>query len=162
MDHCAWWKGLRRHLDEMRGCRVGTNYRIWLGKQCYKLNCHSSKKSRKFFRSGQVAALKIILSGENIFKGCCNSDVTLSPHDGRDGPEFWISCQWLKLLRKASHWQLIQNPAPSTIVWRQCDIRRLKSWWWLSCLFPQPNQNHHYLCIFLGKVGNFEWINEWD
>ena len=77
MDHCAWWKGLRRHLDEMRGCRVGTNYRIWLGKQCYKLNCHSSKKVANFFRSGQVTALKIILSGENIFKGCCNTDVMM-------------------------------------------------------------------------------------
>ena len=69
MDHCAWWKGLRRHLDEMRGCRVGTNYRIWLGKQCYKLNCHSSKKVANFFRSGQVTALKIILSGEKYFQG---------------------------------------------------------------------------------------------
>ena len=31
--------------------------------------------------------------------------------------------QWLNLLRKASHWQLIQNLAPSTIVWSQCDIQ---------------------------------------
>ena len=133
MDHCAWWKGLRRHLDEMRGCRVGTNYRIWLGKQCYKLNCHSSKKSRKFFRSGQVAALKIILSGENIFKGCCNTEVMM-------------------------------------VVYHS----------WLSCLFPQPNQNHHnlgtihlrhrqiftifdpypppvgsFLLLFVGKFGQF-------
>ena len=52
---------------------------------------------------------------ENIYS---YSDVTLTPHD-----EFWISYQWLILLRKASHWQLIQNLAPSTIVWRQCDIR---------------------------------------
>ena len=80
MDHCAWWKGLRRHLDEMRGCRVGTNYRIWLGKQCYKLNCHSSKKVANFFRSWQVTALNIILSRENIFKGCCNTEVMMVVH----------------------------------------------------------------------------------
>jgi hypothetical protein len=28
-----------------------------------------------------------------------------------------------KLLRKSGRLQLIQNSAPSTIVWRQCDIR---------------------------------------
>ena len=40
-----------------------------------------------------------------------------------DGAEFWITCKRLKLLRKAGRLQLIQNSAPSTIVWRQCDIR---------------------------------------
>ena len=44
-------------------------------------------------------------------------------HTVVDGAEFWIISQWLRLLRKASHWQLIQNSAPSTIMWRQCDIR---------------------------------------
>ena len=44
-------------------------------------------------------------------------------HKMVDGAKFWVSCQQLKLLRKASHWQLIQNLAPSTIVWRPCDIR---------------------------------------
>ena len=44
-------------------------------------------------------------------------------HTMVDGAEFWIICQRLKLLRKASHWRLIQNLAPSTIGWRQCDIR---------------------------------------
>ena len=39
-----------------------------------------------------------------------------------DGAEFWITCKWLKLLRKAGCLQLIQNSAPSTIGWRQCDI----------------------------------------
>ena len=44
-------------------------------------------------------------------------------HTMVDGAEFWISCQQLRILRKASHWQLIQNLTPSTIVWCQCDIR---------------------------------------
>ena len=46
-------------------------------------------------------------------------------HTMLDGAEFWISCQRLKLLRKDGHWQLIQNSVPSTIMWRQCDIRML-------------------------------------
>ena len=40
-----------------------------------------------------------------------------------DGADFWISCKWLKALKKASQWQLIKCSAPSTICWRQCDIR---------------------------------------
>ena len=40
-----------------------------------------------------------------------------------DGAEFWINFKWLKALRKASQWQLIKCSAPSTISWRQCDIR---------------------------------------
>ena len=42
------------------------------------------------------------------------------PHNGA---KFWITYVVVRLLRKASRWQLIQNSAPSTIVWRQCDIR---------------------------------------
>ena len=42
-----------------------------------------------------------------------------------DGAEFWIICKRLKLLRKGGHLQLIQNSAPSTIVWRQYDIRMI-------------------------------------
>ena len=40
-----------------------------------------------------------------------------------DGAKFRIICKQLKLLRKAGRLQLIQNSAPSTIVWRQFDIR---------------------------------------
>ena len=40
-----------------------------------------------------------------------------------NGAEFHISCQQLGILRKSSHWQLIQNSEPSTSVWHQCDIR---------------------------------------
>ena len=50
-----------------------------------------------------------------------------------DGAKFWINCQRLRILRKASHWQLIQNSAPSTIVWRQCDIRIV----WRNILAPK-------------------------
>ena len=42
-----------------------------------------------------------------------------------DGAEFRITCKGVKLLRKASHLQVIQNSAPSTILWRQCDIQIL-------------------------------------
>ena len=47
-----------------------------------------------------------------------------------DGAGFLIKCQRLRIMSKASHWQLIQNLAPSTIVWRQCDIqiRKFHSW----------------------------------
>ena len=44
-------------------------------------------------------------------------------HTMVDGAKFWITCKWLTLLRKAGCLQLIQNLAPSTIVWCQCDIR---------------------------------------
>ena len=44
-------------------------------------------------------------------------------HTMADGAKFWITCKRLKLLRKAGRLQLIQNSAPSTIVWRQCDIQ---------------------------------------
>ena len=44
-------------------------------------------------------------------------------HTMVDGAEFCIRCQWLVFLSILSCWQLIQNSAPSTIVWHQCDIR---------------------------------------
>ena len=40
-----------------------------------------------------------------------------------DGAKFLISCHWLKLLRKASRWQPIQNLEPSYIMLHQCDIQ---------------------------------------
>ena len=43
-------------------------------------------------------------------------------HTMVDGTKFYISCKWLRSLRKGSHWKLIQNSAPFTIVWCQCDI----------------------------------------
>ena len=43
-------------------------------------------------------------------------------HMMADGAEFWISYQRLAFLSIFSRWQLIQNLAPSTILWRQCDI----------------------------------------
>ena len=56
---------------------------------------------------------KIQLLYLNLFRP--NLDVT-----------FWIRFQRLRVLRIASCWQLIQNLAPSTIVWRQCDIQIAK------------------------------------
>ena len=50
-------------------------------------------------------------------------------HTMVDGDEFWISCQWLTFLSILSHWQPIQNSAPSTMVWRQCDIQILGYFW---------------------------------
>ena len=41
-------------------------------------------------------------------------------HQGR---LFWITCKRLKLLRKASHLQVIQNSVPSVVRQHQCDIR---------------------------------------
>ena len=41
-------------------------------------------------------------------------------HQGR---LFWITCKRLKLLRKTSHLQVIQNSPPSVVRRRQCDIR---------------------------------------
>ena len=49
-------------------------------------------------------------------------------HPMVDGAKFWIIWKRLKLLRKAGHLQLIQNSAPSIIMWRQCDI-------WIFCFW---------------------------
>ena len=43
-------------------------------------------------------------------------------HKMVDGTEFWISCKRPAFLSSFSRFQVIQNSAPSTIVWRQCDI----------------------------------------
>ena len=40
-----------------------------------------------------------------------------------DGAKFWIGYQWLAFLINLSSWQLIQNSAPSAIMWCQCDIQ---------------------------------------
>ena len=40
-----------------------------------------------------------------------------------DDTKFWISCQQLKILRNSSRFNLIQNLASSTMVWRQRDIQ---------------------------------------
>ena len=45
-----------------------------------------------------------------------------------DGAEHLISCDWLAFLSAFSHLQLIQNSAPSTICWCQCDIRIVIPW----------------------------------
>ena len=40
-----------------------------------------------------------------------------------EGAKFWIIYQQLRLLSVFIRWQLIQNLAPSTILWRHCDIK---------------------------------------
>ena len=40
-----------------------------------------------------------------------------------DDIEFLLNCQQLRIPRKASRWKLVQNLAPSNILWCQCDIR---------------------------------------
>ena len=44
-------------------------------------------------------------------------------HTMVDGAKFWISCKQPAFLSSFSRLQVIQNSAPSTILWRQCDIR---------------------------------------
>ena len=39
-----------------------------------------------------------------------------------DGDDFWINGKQPAFLSSFSHLQVIQNSAPSTIVWRHCDI----------------------------------------
>ena len=52
--------------------------------------------------------------------------VTYAPAE-HQGHLFWITYKWLKLLRKASHLQVIQNSGPSVVRLRQCDIQILLS-----------------------------------
>ena len=40
-----------------------------------------------------------------------------------DAAEFWINCKLPAFLSSFSHLQVIQNLAPSTILWCQCDIQ---------------------------------------
>ena len=51
------------------------------------------------------------------------TDLKQSIRSGLNGTIFWISYQRLAFLSILSHWQLISNSAPSTIVWCQCDIQ---------------------------------------
>ena len=64
-----------------------------------------------------------IKEGEKEPMQCSAIQMSHWRHTMVDGAEFWISCQSLALLSILSCCQLIQNPAPSTIVWRQCYIR---------------------------------------
>ena len=44
-------------------------------------------------------------------------------HKMVDGTEFWITCKRPAFLSSFSRLLVIQNLAPSTMVWHQCDIR---------------------------------------
>ena len=84
------------------------------------------------FKSSSVNRNSLSIYLSVCFSETLNSGVALAPpasplsiwmshwhHKMVDAAKFWISCHWLNLLRKASHWQLIQNLAPSTMVWCQ-------------------------------------------
>ena len=73
-----------------------------------------------------------------------------------DGAEFWISCKWLKPLRKASQWQLIQCSAPSTICWCQCDIRIGCAIWYVDFRYCYDSSNcNNEICTLIIKCGNY-------
>ena len=46
-----------------------------------------------------------------------------------DGAEFRIDSKLPAFLSSFSRLQVIKNSAPSTILWRQCDIRMRKVWY---------------------------------
>ena len=79
-----------------------------------------------------------------------------------DGAEFWISCKWLKVLRKASQWQLIKLSAPSNICWCQFDIRM--HWNKQEYLFDHtlvesgPRNSFVNVCHFVGSLLTFSRI----
>ena len=85
-----------------------------------------------------------------------NLDVTLKPHNG-DGAEFLIRYQRLAFLSNFSWWQLIQNSASSTIMWRQCDI-------WVGCaLLCQPSKDRPQTIFFttwIGEIFCFLCLNQ--
>ena len=93
----------------------------------------------------------------NFCSGPSNLDVTLTPHNAYhcNGDKFWISCQRLRILRKASHSQLIQNSTLFTIVWSQCEFK--------TQIESHPNGCQYPLINYLGggdlegsdKVGDF-------
>ena len=71
-----------------------------------------------------------------------------------DGAEHLISCHWLAFLSAFSHLQLIQNSAPSTICWCQCDIRiwkKKKSYFEIYLVEGSFKQNiaHQHFAKFL-------------
>ena len=59
---------------------------------------------------------------EALFLKSSNPAVTYAAAE-HQGCLFWITCKQLKLLRKASCLQVIENLAPFVVRWRQCDIR---------------------------------------
>ena len=56
-----------------------------------------------------------------------------------EGVEFW-RCRQLKLLKKASRLQLVQNSALSVARWRQCDIRIYQNYFFILFLNKKFSQ----------------------
>ena len=77
---------------------------------------------------------------------------------------FWITCKWLKLLRKAGRFQLIQNSAPSVAGRRQCCMISLWKVEWIShkiCVMKNqqiwilPGLFHSFRRVKTRKIMNF-------
>ena len=102
--------------------------RYWLGTKIF-IWIHSSARKSALLRfkdshSNCIHKFKIFLQLTYSFQ-VFPRPIQLS-HWHQHGAKSWISCKWLKALRKASQWQLIKCSAPSTICWHQCDIQVLK------------------------------------
>ena len=132
--------------------------RYWLGTKIF-IWIHSSARKSALLRfkdshSNCIHKFKIFLQLTYSFQ-VFPRPIQLS-HWHQHGAKSWISCKWLKALRKASQWQLIKCSAPSTICWRQCDIRIdlhliLKKWVW-KIKFDEldffPSLNCIFTCLF--------------
>ena len=86
-------------------------------------------------------------------------------HTMVDGPESWISYQWLAFLNSVGRWQLIKSLAPSTIVWRQCDIQIGESFWQIDSL-PQITihsaPRHERSCFDNPNIKNISFLALYD
>ena len=113
-----------------------------------------------------LATIHTVLTKPNfIFTQHAVISIQLShmpPSNTRGTYLFWITCiSGLKLLRKTSHLQVIQNSAPSIVRWRQCDIRII----WLSSI-SQPFDcflagNGIIIIDVLLEVENLHWLDQW-
>ena len=97
-------------------------------------------------------------------------------HTMVDGTKFWISYQWPAFLSIPSCRQLIQNSAPSTILWRQCDFRiagwagfgilcilqvaqKTKFEIFISCIFLQSKTLWNVGKTFYGSIMPTHWLS---
>ena len=79
-----------------------------------------------------------------------------------DGADFWISCKLPAFLSSFSCLQVIQNSAPSTISWRQCDIpitiieialqATCIKWLWLLLLCLKTQVRGHFCTALLCQM----------
>ena len=108
-----------------------------------------------------------------VFDGLSIQSVIRMPHWHHtmvDGTEFWINCEQLRLLRKVSHWQLILNSEPSTIVWWQCNVTSILNYlldFELPYLTFKPTKRQSLNCILTYDKKNqscytsFHFVRNW-